>query len=193
VSDAPISRLLVPDPESLPEEVRDLFDAAHEKLGFVPNVLRAWALRPQHLARWKAHYDLIMRGESRLSVGQREMIAVAVSGSNRCLYCSTTHPAFLRLELQGEGGDPTLAHELSVNPRHASLGPVDRAIVEFALKVAHHSHEIEAEDLERLRDLGLDDEAIFDVAEVAAMFSFTNRLANATGIRPNPEYQGMGR
>lgn len=193
MSDTPISWLHVSEPKELPEDVQGLFAAAQDKLGFVPNVMRAWAVRPDHLMRWREHYELIMRGPGKLSPAQREMIAVAVSSVNRCHYCSTTHPAFLRLELAKEGRDPDLAHELAFAPLHAPVSAQDRAILAFALKVTTASHEIGPEDLERLREAGLDDETIFDVAEVAAMFNFTNRLANATGIRPNREYHAMGR
>jgi len=192
-----ISFLNVPDATTLPQDAQDLQQSAREKFGFVPNVLQGWAIRPEHLVRWRAHYDLIMQGESRLTRVQREMIAVAVSSVNRCVYCSTTHPAFLRLALQDEGRDATLAHTLQSNPYHAvhddGFTPVERAIVAFALKVTTESHHITATDVEFLRAAGLDDETIFDVAQTAAMFNFTNRLANATGLMPNAEYHGMGR
>lgn len=191
-------RLRVPEREELTDEARGLQDAAVEKLGFLPNVVSAWAIRPDHLVRWRAHYDLIMQGEGALSRVQREMIAVAVSSVNRCSYCSTTHPAFLRVALIKEGRDPRIAHELLTNPYQAAqedgpLTPLERAVVVFALKVTVASHEISPGDLGALREAGLSDEGIFDVAEVAAMFNFTNRLASATGLRPNVEYEGMGR
>jgi uncharacterized peroxidase-related enzyme len=188
-----ISRLKVPESESLPEDVRALHAKAEEKLGFVPNVMRAWALRPQHLMAWRAHYDLIMGGESKLSKAQREMIAVTVSSLNRCYYCSTTHPAFLRLELKKEGREPTMDVELQFDPLEADLNPAEKAMLEFAMLVTMDSSSIDNSDIETLRRHGFDDETIFDIAQVAAMFNFTNRLANATGIRPNPEYHGMGR
>jgi uncharacterized peroxidase-related enzyme len=189
----PISRLKVPEVDSLPEDVRELHAKAQEKLGFVPNVMRAWALRPQHLLAWRAHYDLIMSGESKLSKAQREMIAVTVSSLNRCYYCSTTHPAFLRLELKKEGREPTMDVELQFDPLEADLNPAEKAMLEFAMLVTMDSSSIDNSDIETLRRHGFDDETIFDIAQVAAMFNFTNRLANATGIRPNPEYHGMGR
>ena len=192
-----ISYLKVPAPHELPDDARALQEAGREKFGFVPNVVQGWAVRPEHLVKWRAHYDLVMLGESKLSRVQRELIAVAVSSVNRCEYCSTTHPAFLRLALIEEGRDPLLAHAVQSNPYHAihddRLSPVDRAIVAFALRVTTHSHEIGPVDLEFLRAAGLDDETIFDVAQVAAMFNFTNRLANATGLKPNDEYHAMGR
>lgn len=192
-----ISALRVPETSDLPDEARALQDAATEKFGFVPNVLRGWAIRPEHLVKWRAHYDLIMQGPSVLTRVQREMIAVAVSTVNRCEYCSTTHPAFLRLALIEEGRDPHLAHAIQSNPYHAvhdeRLTAQERGMLSFALRVTTSSHEISPAEIEFLRAAGLDDETIFDVAQVAAMFNFTNRLANATMLKPNPEYHDMGR
>lgn len=192
-----LSYLRVPGRGELPQDAQELISTAEEKNGFVPNVLQAWALRPEALVKWRAHYDLIMQAEGALSRAQREMIAVAVSGVNRCVYCSTTHPAFLRLALQEEGRDPRLAHALQSNPYHAlhddRFTKLERAILAFALKITTHSHEIGPEHVQALRAAGLSDEGIFDVAQTAAMFNFTNRLANATGLMPNDEYHAMGR
>jgi uncharacterized peroxidase-related enzyme len=188
-----ISFLRVPTSSELPEDVQILHAKALEKLGFIPNVMQAWALRPDHLMAWRAHYELLMLGPSKLSKAQREMIAVAVSGLNRCFYCSTTHPAMLRLALGKEGRDTNLAHEISFAPLHADISEAERAMLEFALKITLESHKIGPADHERLREVGFNDETIFEIAEIAAMFNLTNRLANATGIRPNDEYHAMGR
>jgi uncharacterized peroxidase-related enzyme len=189
----PISRLRIPASTDLPEDVNALHIRAEEKLGFVPNVMRAWALRPQHLMAWRTHYDLIMGGESKLSKAQREMIAVTVSSLNRCHYCSTTHPAMLRSALRKEGRDPNMDVELQFDPLEADLTPAEKAMLEFAMLVTLDSSSIDNSDIETLRRYGFDDETIFDIAEITAMFNFTNRLANATGIRPNPEYHRIGR
>jgi uncharacterized peroxidase-related enzyme len=187
-----ISRLRVPKREELPTDVQDLHQQAEEKLGFVPNVMQAWALRPDHLKAWRGHYELLMRGESKLTMAQREMIAVTVSSLNRCYYCSTTHPAFLRLELQKENRDTTIAAELQFAPLEADITPAERAMLEFAMQVTLESHTIADADFERLREHGFNDEAIFDIAEIAAMFNLTNRLMNALGGQPNREYHSMG-
>ena len=192
-----ISYLQVPEREKLPAEARALLDTAEEKNGFTPNVLMGWAVRPETLVRWRAHYDLIMQAESTLTRVQREMIAVAVSSVNRCVYCSTTHPAFLRVALLEDGRDPLLAHALQSNPYHAlhdeRFTRIERVMLAFALRVTTHSHEISPLDIETLRSEGLTDDMIFDIAQTAAMFNFTNRLANATGLRPNDEYHTLGR
>jgi uncharacterized peroxidase-related enzyme len=188
-----ISRLNIPDRQDLPEEVQALFVKAEDKLGFLPNVMQIFSLRPKHLMAWRAHYDLIMKGESKLSLAQREMIAVTVSSLNRCFYCSTTHPAFLRLELKAENRDPNIAAELQFAPFDAQITEAERAMLEFAIKITLESHRILPSDLEKLRQHGFDDEAIFDIAEIAAMFNLTNRLINTLGGKPNLEYHSMGR
>jgi uncharacterized peroxidase-related enzyme len=184
-----ISRLPVPERDEVPEDVATLLAKAESKLGFVPNVMRVMAFRPTHLMKWFAHYDELMRGESLLSKAQREMIAVVVSAANRCNYCVVSHSAAVRVET----GDPTLADLLATNYRHAPLDPRDRAMLDFAHKLTVASHEAEEEDLEELRRHGFSDEEIFDIAEVAAMFNFTNRLASAFAWVPNELYHDLGR
>jgi uncharacterized peroxidase-related enzyme len=181
--------LHVPDEEELPEEVRSLYGRAREKLGFVPNVLRVWALRPEHLLRWRKYMDELMKGESGLTEAQREMIGVVVSSTNRCYYCLTAHSAVLR-ELTG---DPVLVDQLAANYGHAELEPRERAMLAFAVKVTEESHRCTERDLDTLRDAGWNDEEIMDIAEVAAMFNLTNRMANSLGWLPNEEYHRLAR
>jgi uncharacterized peroxidase-related enzyme len=185
-----ISRLPVPAEAELPEDVQALFERAHEKLGFVPNVFRVFAFRPQHLVKWRSYYDELLRGESGLTHAQREMIAVVVSAENRCYYCLTSHGAALRQLTE----DPVLADQLAANYRHAErLTAKERAMLDFAVKVTASSETCSEADLERLREAGWSDEEIMDMGEVAAMFNFTNRLANAFGWVPNAEYHSLGR
>ncbi len=186
-----ISRLPVPDEAELPEDVQALFERAREKLGFVPNVFRAFALRPEHLLRWRAYFDELVFGESSgLTQAQREMIAVVVSAENRCYYCLTSHGAALRLLTE----DPLLADQLAANYRHAErLTPKERAMLDFAVLVTTASETCSEADVERLREAGWTDEEIMDIGQVAAMFNFTNRLANVFGWVPNEEYHSLGR
>ena len=177
----------------LTPELQAYFDKCQDKLGFVPNVLQAYAFDNAKLKAFIDMVDDLMLADSGISKVEREMIAVAVSGLNRCFYCSTTHPAMLRLALQKEGRDTNIAHEISFAPLHAEISTAEKAMLEFALKVTLESHKIGPEDHARLRKVGFDDETIFEIAEIAAMFNLTNRLANATGIRPNDEYHAMGR
>ncbi len=185
-----IGWLRVPEPSELPEELKALLRVAEEKLGFVPNVLRALALRPDHLLAWWRYYDPLMRGEGKLSRAEREMIALVVSRLNDCEYCLASHSSYLR-ELTG---DPTLPDRIVANWRRVEeLSERERALLAFAEAVTLDSARLELEDIEALRSVGLDDEAIFEAAEVAAMFNYTNRLLNALGVKPNREYYFRGR
>ncbi|GAA6756398.1 peroxidase-related enzyme [Thermus thalpophilus] len=178
-----ISWLRVPEEEELPEAVRALFQEFRERTGFVPNVARAFALSPR-FPLWFRYYHALMRGEGLLTREEREAMAIAISGENRCEYCVASHKRYLK-DLTG---DWRLSEVLAANPHRAELPPRMRALVDFALKMTHRHHEMTEEDLRPLREAGLSDEAILEAAEVAAMFNFTNRLLNALGIRPNPEY-----
>lgn len=183
------SWLRVPEPEGLPEQVQTLFGKFVEKTGFVPNVIRNFALLPEHLLRWFGYYDYLMRSEGQLSRREREMIAVVVSSHNQCEYCLASHSAYLR-DLTG---DPILPDVLIANYRRAEISPRERALLDFAVSMTTDSPRMEEGDLEALREVGLSDEAIFEAAQVAAMFNFTNRLANALGWKPNAEYYAMHR
>ncbi len=180
-----LSWLEVPDEPDLPDDVRALFAKAEEKLGHLPNVFRVFALTPEHFLKWFKYYDFLLRSEtSELSRREREMIALAVSAENRCEYCLGSHGAYLR-ELTG---DPILADLLAHNYRRAPLSERERALLDFAVKLTKGSFEMSPDDLEPLRALGLSDAAIFEAGQVAAMFNFTNRLANAFGWKPNERY-----
>lgn len=188
-TEQPLSWLGSPSADQMPEEVATLWAKAEAKLGHVPNVLRAFAVRPEHLLRWFAHYDELMRGESGLTRVQREMIAVVVSATNRCTYCVVSHSAALRVL----GGDHRLADQLATNYRHAELEERDRALLDYAVKLTVASHECDPEDVEALRRHGFSDEDVFDAVETAAMFNFTNRMASALGWVPNELYHSLGR
>jgi uncharacterized peroxidase-related enzyme len=176
----------VPEPSEAPPDVQVLFAKFLEKTGLIPNVARNFALLPEHFLRWFRYYDFLMRSEehSQLSRKEREMIAVVVSSENRCEYCLASHSAYLR-EISG---DPVLPEVLAANYRRADLAPRERALLDFAVKMTQDSPTMSPDDLIPMRAVGLSDEAIFEAAQVAAMFNFTNRLANALGWKPNEEY-----
>jgi uncharacterized peroxidase-related enzyme len=187
----PTAWVKVPDESELPQEVRALFEKFREKTGFVPNVARNFALTPEHFLRWFRYYDFLMRNEeqSHLSRREREMIAVVVSAANACEYCLASHSAYLR-EITG---DPVLPDVLAANYRRARLTARERALLEFAYQITVDSATMSPADVQRLRSLGYSDEAIFEAAQVAAMFNFTNRLANVMGWVPNEVYYHMHR
>ena len=184
-----LSWIRVPLETDVPSNVKDLWAKPLEKLGFVPNVMRALALRPAHLVGWWSYYDELMRGESGLSKAEREMIAVVVSAANRCHYCIVSHSAALRKL----SDDPVLVDQLATNYRYAPVGPKERAMLDFAMNLTEASHRCTGGDLESLREVGWSDEDIMDIAEVAAMLNFTNRLASGLGWVPNEDYFSLGR
>jgi uncharacterized peroxidase-related enzyme len=181
--------LRLPPEDEAPDEVKELWAKPLEKLGFVPNVLRVYAIRPRHLRLWNEFYDDLMRGESGLTKAQREMIAVVVSATNRCHYCIVSHSTALRKLT----GDPILVEQLQTNYAYAKVDPKERAMLDFAVKLTEQSYRCTEQDVEALRDAGWTDEDVMDIAEVAAMFNFTNRLASGLGWLPNDEYVGLGR
>jgi uncharacterized peroxidase-related enzyme len=187
--DVRISWLRTPAEADLPEAVRELWRVPLERLGFVPNVLRLHALRPAHLLAWNAYYDELMRGESRLSRAEREMIAVVVSVANRCPYCIAAHGAALRKLT----GDAALADAVERDHMTAGLDPRVDAALSYALRLTRAPHAIAEADVAALRDAGWSDEDIMDIAEVTGMFNLTNRLASGLGWVPNAEYETLGR
>jgi uncharacterized peroxidase-related enzyme len=173
----------------LPEATRKYFDVCDEKLGLVPNVLRAYAFDIDKLNAFTGIYNNLMLADSGLSKLEREMIAVAVSSLNRCWYCQVAHGAAVR-QLSG---DPVLGEALVMNWRVAPLTPRQRAMLEFAEKLTTNSSRIEAVDRQALRDAGFTDRDIWDIASVTGFFNMTNRIASATAMEPNVEYHGAYR
>jgi len=185
----PISRFPIPALGELPEDVRNRILAVQEKAGFVPNVFLTLAHRPDEFRAFFAYHDALMEKESGVSKAEREMIVVATSGANQCQYCVVAHGAILRVRAR----NPFIADQVAVNYRKADLTPRQRAMLEFALKVALRSAEVGEADLAALREHGFTDENIWDIGAVAAFFAMSNRLANMSSMRPNDEFFVMGR
>jgi uncharacterized peroxidase-related enzyme len=182
--DERISWFPVPGEQDLAADVRALCDKASAKTGVVPNVFRVYAWRPERFLKWFAHFRDVMRESAGLSAADRELIGVVVSAENRCLYCLIAHGAELRQLL----GDPILAGAVAADYRRAGLDARRRAMCDFAVKLTRTPSLIAEADVQLLRDAGLAEEDVWDVAEVAAMFNFSNRMASASGMQPNPEY-----
>lgn len=179
----------VPDESELPSDLQSLFAKARERLGFVPNVFRIYAFRPARLSAWFAHYRQLHEPTEGLSAADREMVAVVVSAANGCLYCLVAHGAALRAEL----GDPVLGERISYDWRRAGLDDRRLAICAYAEKLTLTPREVTQADLQALLDAGLTAEEAWDVAELSAMYNFTNRLAMATNMLPNPQYSAQAR
>jgi uncharacterized peroxidase-related enzyme len=188
-TDRDVSWYPIPDAEDLPEDLSKLFAKARSTLGFVPNVFRAYAFRPDRMRAWFSHFKQLHVPTDNLSVADREMIAVVVSMTNGCLYCLTAHGAALREAL----GDPVIADRITMDWRRAELDPRRYAICEYAEKITRTPVETSEADIAALMLLGLTREEVWDVAEISAMYNFTNRLAMATGQLPNREYHGLHR
>jgi uncharacterized peroxidase-related enzyme len=184
-----ISWFPIPAEEDLPDDLRGLFAKARANLGFVPNVFRAYAFRPERLRTWFAHYKQLHEPTANLNAAEREMIAVAVSMQNRCLYCLVAHGAALREAL----GDPVAADRITLDYRRADLDGRQRAILDYAVKLTATPTECTADDIDRLVARGLTLEEVWDVAEIASMYNFTNRMAMASGMLPNEEYSRLAR
>jgi len=179
----------LPMVDPLPEKTQKYFDICMEKLGLVPNVLKANAFDIDKLNAFTTFYNDVMLAESGLSKLEREMIAVVVSSINGCYYCLASHGAAVR-QLSG---DPKLGEMLVMNYRVAPLDARQRAMLDFATKVTKASATIEEPDRQTLRDVGFSDRDIFDIANVAGFYNMSNRVASATGMKPNEEYHAQSR
>jgi uncharacterized peroxidase-related enzyme len=189
MSDA-ISRYPVPELKDLPEDIRARILDTQEKAGFVPNVFLALAHRP---AEWRAffsyHDALMLKEDSGLTKGDREMIVVAVSGRNHCIYCVVAHGAILRIYEK----KPMVADQVATNHLKADITPRQKAMCDFAIRITEESYKIGDADFAALREHGFSDEDAWDIGAIAAFFGLSNRMANLTGMRPNDEFYLMGR
>jgi uncharacterized peroxidase-related enzyme len=185
----PISRWPVPELAQMPEDIRARIQEVQDKAGFVPNVFLTLAHRPDEFRAFFAYHDALMLRDSGLTKGEREMIVVATSGANDCVYCVVAHGAILRVYEK----NPLVADQVATNYRKADITPRQRAMLAFALKVANDSASIEPADFEPLRAQGFSDEDIWDIGAIAAFFALSNRMANLISMRPNDEFYLLGR
>ncbi len=189
MSTPPISRYPVPKLEDLPDDIRARILEVQEKSGFVPNVFLALAHRPAEWRAFFAYHDALMEKDSGLSKAEREMIVVATSNANGCQYCVVAHGAILRIRAK----NTLVADQVAINHRKADITPRQKAMLDFAMKVALDSASIGEADFASLHDHGFNDEDIWDIGAVAAFFGLSNRMANMAGMRPNDEFYLMGR
>ncbi|MBV9972597.1 MAG: peroxidase-related enzyme [Candidatus Eremiobacteraeota bacterium] len=184
-----VSRFGEADEASLPEDIKELYAANRAKIGFVPNVFRAYARRPEHFRAFMAYHDVLMKSPGGLSRVEREAIVVAVSAENVCQYCVSAHGAALRIL----GKDPVLADQIAVNWQTANLPARLRTILEFASAVNEPGFFATDSDIAQLRAQGFTDDDIWDIAAIAAFFGFSNRMAGMMDLRPNLEFYSLGR
>ena len=185
----PISRYPVPALADVPEDIRQKILDVQAKAGFVPNVFLTFSHRPDEFRAFFAYHDALLLRESGLSKGEKEMIIVATSGANGCLYCVVAHGAILRIYEK----NTMLADQLATNYLKADITPRQKAMLGFAMKVCNASHAITEDDFALLREHGFSDEDAWDIAGITALFGLSNRMANVTAMRPNDQFYLMGR
>lgn len=178
-----------PSRDELPDDVKKYFDICNEKLGMIPNVLKAYSQNLAQLEVFSKFYNELMFGDSNLTTLEREMIAVAVSSQNHCFYCIAAHGAAVR----NYSGDPALGELIAINYRAADLSQRHRAMLDFSVKMTVSPDCIEESDRQALRDAGFSDRDIWDIANVAGFYNMTNRVAGAVDMQPNPEYHSQAR
>ena len=179
-----------PEIKDLPEDIRAKVLEVQEKAGFVPNVFLTLARRPAEWRAFFAYHDaLMLREDSGLTKGEREMIVTTTSAANHCLYCVVAHGAILRIYEK----KPLVADQVAINYRKADISQRQRAMLDFAMKVCLHSDEIADADFAPLHAHGFSDEDIWDIASITAFFGLSNRIASFSNMLPNPEFYLMGR
>lgn len=184
----PMTRFPVPDLEDVPDDVRERIEAEAEDAGFEPNVMRALAYKPSHFRAFFEYHDSLVENAD-LEREEIEMIVVAVSGANECLYCVVAHGALLRIY----GDDPLLAEQLATDYRKADISEAHREMCDFAVKLTEDPAALDEADFERLADHGFSREAIWDIGSVASLFNLSNRMAHLADMRPNEEFYTIGR
>lgn len=187
MSDQP--RFTHPNRADLPADIQQRMDDVEQKAGFVPEVFNVFSQRPDEFRAFFAYHDALMEKDSELSKGEREMIVVATSALNRCLYCVIAHGAITRIREKA----PMLADQLATDYRKADITPKQLAMLEFACKLSQQPSEVDEADYEALTAHGFSSEAIWDIGAISAFFALSNRMASLTDMRPNDEFYSMGR
>jgi uncharacterized peroxidase-related enzyme len=182
-------RFPLPDINALPDDIKQRIVDVQAKSGFVPNVFLVYARRPAEFRAFFAYHDALMDSDVGLTRAEREMIVVATSGANRCLYCVVAHGAILRTRAK----DEQIAEQLAVNYRKANISPRQLAMLDLAMKVSADAANVTEEDFTVLQAHGFDNNAIWDICAITAFFGLSNRMANVTSMQPNMEFYALGR
>lgn len=185
----PVSRFPVPKLKDMPPDVRARIEAVQEKSGFIPNVFLVLAYRPEEFRAFMAYHDALMDKDGGLTKAEREMIVVATSAANQCQYCVIAHGAILRIRAK----NPLVADQVAINYRKADITPRQRAMLDFAMKVALEAHTVGDHDFKALKKHDFTDDDVWDIGAIAAFFALSNRLANLTAMRPNDEFYQLAR
>jgi len=183
------SRFPFPALDTLPDDLQVRIKEVHDKAGFIPNIFLALAHRPDEFRAFMAYHDALMEKQGGLSLADREMIVVATSSANECLYCVIAHGALLRIRSK----NPLLADQIATNYRKAEITEKQHAMLEFAMKVRDGGAAVSDVDFEHLHAHGFSDEDIWDIGSIVGLFALSNRLVNVVGIAPNDEFYMLGR
>ena len=189
MSNLPISRFPIPDINELPDDLKERVLAVQEKAGFIPNIFLALSHRPDEFRAFFTYHDALMERESGLSKAEREMIVVATSGLNQCIYCVVAHGAILRIREKNQ----LIADQVATNYQKADINDRQKVMLDFAVKVSQKSYEVDENDIKALKHQGFSEEDVWDIGSISALFALSNRIANMAGIRPNDEFYTMGR
>lgn len=190
MQDSTISRYDIPELGQLPNDIRERIEAVQEKAGFIPNVFITLARRPGEFRGFFAYHDAIMEREGcTLSKAEMEAIIVATSAANGCQYCVIAHGALLRVHSK----EPLLADQVAINYLHAPLSAKQKAMLDFAMKVARDCEHIQSSDYDALYSQGFDDEDIWDITVITAFFGLSNRMAIVSAMQPNDEFYLLAR
>ncbi|OIB58748.1 peroxidase-related enzyme [Natrialba sp. SSL1] len=188
LADDAMANFPVPDFENLPEDLQERITEETERAGFTPNVFSAFAYKPSHFRAFFQYHDALVE-DTALEREEIEMIVVAVSGVNHCYYCNVAHGALVRIYAQ----DPKLADQLVANYRTADINETHRTMLDVAVTLTERPMEVEQSDLDRLREAGFSEEALWDIAAVTAFYNLSNRMAMFAEMRPNDEFHTLGR
>lgn len=183
------SRFPLPEINDLPEDIKLRILEVQEKSGFIPNVFLVYARRPAEFRAFFAYHDALMDKQGGLSKAEREMIVVATSAANQCLYCVVAHGAILRIRAK----DAIIADQLAINYRKANLSSRQKAMLDLAMKVSLDAAAVTEDDFQQLQAQGFNDEDIWDICAITAFFGLSNRMASVTSMLPNREFYGLGR
>jgi uncharacterized peroxidase-related enzyme len=186
---APISRFPVPALSDMPTDIRERLLAVQQKAGFIPNVFLVLAHRPDEFRAFFAYHDALMDKPGNLTKAEREMIVVATSNANQCQYCVIAHGAILRIRAK----NPLIADQVAINYRKADISVRQKAMLDFAMKVAFEAYAVGEDDFAILAQHGFDEEDAWGIAAIASFFGMSNRMANVTSMRPNEEFYTLGR
>ena len=184
-----ISRFDVPEFQSLPQDIQNRMTEIQEKAGFIPNVFLVLAYRPDELRAFMAYHDALILRDSGLSKAEKEMIIVATSAKNDCLYCVVAHGAILRIYAK----DSKISDQIATDYSKADITDKQKVMLDFAVKTATNAAKISAADLEQLRTYGFSENDIWDIGAITALFALSNRMASLAAMRPNDEFYTMGR